>query len=156
MASVRRLNVLQDYRPHTSLLLTTPSLTFRSSIICPQSYSLFYMVLRRNSDYLPMQQWLINYETEIHRLYRAVRSKSSNITEVHVLYLAKLRNFVEAQHFKLYKGPVVFKCTLRSSAQLMSLVYIHYLTKLGPWKGEIKQKIKLIRVPYVKYIETNA
>jgi hypothetical protein len=33
---------------------------------------------------------------------------------------------------------------------------IHYLTKFGPWKREIKQQVKLIRVPYVKHIETNS
>jgi hypothetical protein len=34
----------------------SPGLTFRSSTLRPQSYFLFYMVLRRNSNYLPMQQ----------------------------------------------------------------------------------------------------
>jgi len=63
----------------------SPDLTFRSSTICPQSYFPFYMVLRRNRDYLPMLEWLINFETEIQRQCRAVRSQTSDAIEVNVL-----------------------------------------------------------------------
>jgi len=41
--------------PHKPAAYDEPlGLTFRSSTICPHSYFLFYMVLRRKSDYLPM------------------------------------------------------------------------------------------------------
>jgi hypothetical protein len=95
-ASVRRLNVLQDYRPHIILLLAIHHQVQHSEVL--QSVHrvtfCFTWFSEKNSDYLPMQQRLINFDsTEPYAVKLQIQLRL-----MFFINPAKPGNFVEAQH----------------------------------------------------------